>query len=231
MLIFLDLETTGIELEDKICSIALIAKDDSKEEVFSDFVNEGKKIPSKTSAINHITNEMLKDKPTLKESKTFKFLTEHNDEENTLILHNAKFDIEKLASVGFFWRGDIVDTLRVTKHLIPECELFALQNLRYELQLYKTEKEGIVAHDALSDTYVIQQLFEYLLEMEDIERMKALTQQNVLMSKIEFGKYKGEYIEEIMMKDRGYLEWLLTKVDDLDEDLRYSIGKYLGGEV
>lgn len=231
MLIFLDLETTGIEQDDKICAIALIAQDEDKEFVYEDFVNEGKKIPSKTSAINHITNEMLREKPLLKESQTYSFLQEHNDEKNSLILHNAKFDIEKLANAGFFWKGDIVDTFRVTKHLIPECEFFGLQNLRYELQLYKNEKEGIVANDALSDTYVIRQLFEYLLDIVDIQKMKELSYASVFLNKIEFGKYKGEYIEEIMMKDRGYLEWLLNKVEDLDEDLRYSINRYLKGEI
>ena len=43
------------------------------------------------------------------------------------------------------------------------------------------------------------------------------------MQKFEFGKYSGRYIEEISMCDRGYLEWMLGNIMDLDEDLRYSI--------
>jgi len=49
----------------------------------------------------------------------------------------------------------------------------------------------------------------------------------VLIQKLDFGKYSGRYIEEITMCDRGYLEWMLSNIADLDEDLRYSIERYL----
>ena len=68
MLIFLDTETTGLELEDKICSIALVIVDDTTKVTMYDLVNEGKKIPPKASSINHITNEMIKGKVKLLES-------------------------------------------------------------------------------------------------------------------------------------------------------------------
>ena len=134
MLIFLDSETTGLESNDKICSIAIIAE--NKEEVLSKYelVNEGKKIPALASSIHHITNEMIKEKGDFKSSEIYRLLLEHNNEETTFVGHNIKFDIEKLASAGFYFKGKIIDTLRVTKHLIPECELFSLQLLRYELE-------------------------------------------------------------------------------------------------
>jgi len=47
------------------------------------------------------------------------------------------------------------------------------------------------------------------------------------MQKFNFGKYEGRYIEEISICDRGYLEWMLMNILDLDEDLRYSINYYL----
>lgn len=231
MLLFLDLETTGVEHTDKICSVGLVAKENEQVVVLSDIVNEGKKIASQSSAIHHITNEMVVGKPSFCESQTYNFLQKHNKEENFLVVHNAKFIVEKLASSGFLFKGEIIDTQRVTKHLIEECELFSLQYLRYELQLYKSERSGIIAHDALSDAYVIMQLFEYLLELTGMEQMQKLSFESVFLQKIDFGKYKGEYIEEIMMKDRGYLEWLLRKADDLDEDMRYSIERYLRGAL
>ena len=229
MLIFIDIETTGLELDDKIVSIGLIAVKDDKIIKIYDEVNEGKKISPKASSINHITNEMLKDKPRFKDSEAYKFLQKNNKEENTLIAHNIKFDIEKLSTCGFHFVGNMVDTLRVTKHLIPECEGFSLQLLRYELKLYKQESQKVIAHHALGDAMVVKTLFEYLLDYASIEEMYELSFKNVLVQKFKFGKYAGHYIEDILMNDRAYLEWLLNNVVDLDEDLRYSIYYYLGG--
>lgn len=228
MLIFLDTETTGLEKSDKIVSIALVIVEDEKITAKIDLINEGKKIPPKASSINHITNEMIQGKPELQESETFKLLKLNNIYDTTLISHNIKFDLEMLTrACGFIWQGKIIDTLRVSKHLMPDCEEFSLQYLRYELKLYKNEKEKIIAHEALSDARVIKQLYESLLELTSQEEMYELSVKNVLMNKFVFGKYAGRYIEEISMLDRGYLEWMLNNIVDLDEDLRYSIEYYL----
>jgi len=228
MLIFLDTETTGLEKSDKIISIALVAVEDNEITIKNDLVNEGKKIPPKASSINHITNEMIKDKPSLRESDTFKFLELNNIYDNTLVSHNANFDLDMLNSnIGFSWQGKIIDTLRVSKHLMPECEEFSLQFLRYELKLYKQEKEKITPHEALSDAKTTKALYEALLELAPKEKLEDLSTKNVLMQKFEFGKYAGRYIEEISMIDRGYLEWMLNNIMDIDEDLRYSIEYYL----
>ncbi len=239
MLIFLDLETTGLERTDKVVSIALIVVDDMQTRIFSQLLNEGKKIPPKASSIHHITNEMIEKKPKFKESDIYSFLQHNNTQENTLIAHNVNFDLQMLSRTGIEWRGDVVDTLRVTKHLIPECEYFSLQYLRYELKLYKkestlTQLRGVhiplQAHDALGDCAVVKLLYEYLLQMVSLEKMRELTFENVLLEKLEFGKYAGKYIEEIAINDRGYLEWMLHSIMDLDEDLRYSITYYLQGQ-
>lgn len=229
MLIFLDTETTGLENADKICSIAIIAQTQEKELTLYELLNEGKKIPPLASSIHHITNEMIKGKGDFKSSKVYKFLEENNTQETTLVGHNIKFDLEKLSSTGFRFKGKIIDTLRVTKHLISECELFSLQLLRYELKLYKNEPEDIIAHNAMSDALVVKLLYEYLLDITTQEEMYELSFKNVLLNKLQFGKYSGKYIEEICMNDRGYLEWMLNSISDLDEDLRYSITYYLEG--
>lgn len=226
MLIFLDLETTGLDSSDKICSIGIIGVGESGSVSKYELINEGKKISSKASSINHITNEMIKGKPTLKESHSWKFLEEHNNENSTIIAHNVAFDIKMLLACGFVWHGKIIDTLRATKHLIPECEYFSLQFLRYELKLYKKESEAF-AHNALSDAMHVKLLYEYLLDIKSHEELIELSFKHVLIEKFDFGKYSGRYIEEISMVDMGYLEWISTNIVDLDEDLRYSINRYL----
>lgn len=230
MLIFLDLETTGLETTDKICSIALIVDNNGEENIIYELINEGKKIPPKASSIHHITNEMIKEKSDFKSSEAYKFLQENNNMQTTLIAHNVKFDLQKLSAAGFEWKGKVIDTLRVTKHLIPECEFFSLQVLRYELQLYKKEKDTIIAHHALGDAHVVKSLFSYLLDLAVHEQMCELSFKKVLLQKLEFGKYAGKYIEEIAMSDRAYLEWMLSNISDLDDDLRYSIMSYLKGD-
>jgi len=238
MLIFLDLETTGLDEIDRICSIGLISQEKDSLHVEYELVNEGKKLSSKASSINHITNEMLRDKPKLFDSKAYEYLQEHNNKENILIAHNIKYDLKMLEQSGFKWYGDIIDTLRCTKHLIPECEEFSLQFLRYELKLYKLEKslastcrvaEPLIAHNAISDALHVKLLYEYLLDNSSLAGLLDLSMKNVLIQKFPFGKYFGKYIEEIAYNDRGYLEWVLNTINDLDEDLRYSIDYYLQG--
>ena len=233
MLIFLDLETTGLESTDKICSIALV----SQNIVIYELINEGKKISAEASSIHHITNEDITDANSFLQSDAFAFLEKHNSSENTLIAHNIEFDTKILASHGFLWQGAMIDTLRVSKHLLTESEGFSLQFLRYDLKLYKQEKQrkefygikdALCAHNALEDTIVTQLLFETLLEICDEERMVELSYKPVLLQKFPFGKYKGKYIEEVCMNDRAYVEWL-SRVSDLDDDMKYSIDYFLQG--
>ena len=238
MLIFIDLETTGLEKEDKVCSLGIIYV---KEKIIVsnyELVNEGKKISPKASSVNHITNEVLKDKLSLVNSDIYKFLLANNNEKTTLVGHNIKYHLEKLSEVGFTFKGLVIDTKRVAKHLIEDCESYALQVLRYELKLYKKELQeaslckvegDIVSHHALYDSLIVKLLYDYLSELVSREEMYRLSFKMVLLKKFEFGKYEGRYIEDIAMNDRGYLEWMLSNIMDLDEDLRYSITYYLEG--
>lgn len=234
MLIFLDTETTGLSEEDFICSISYVDNDSFGYEL----VNEGKKISAEASSIHHITNEMIKGKKNFKDSTIYEYLQKNNNEENILVGHNIPFDLQKLKQSGFIWKGAIIDTLKVTKHLIPECEGFSLQLLRYELQLYKDEiklleeygiKDALVAHNALSDALVVKLLFLYLQDIVSVERMQELTYKEVLLEKFSFGKHKGKYIEEVCINDISYVQWLLGNSDD--EDIKYSVNYYLQGNV
>ena len=233
MLIFLDLQTTGVEANDMICAISLLYE----ENLVSEYINEGKKIPALASSIHNVTNEMIKESVAFTESVAFEILQQFNNDENTLVIHNAIFCLEKLLSHSLSWKGGVVDTSRVSKHLIPECEFFSLNFLRYELKLYKEEerlkneygiKYALFAHDVKSDVIITKLLFEYLQEMATLQKMQELSFSKVLLEKLPFGKYQGRYIEEIVQLDGNYLQWML-QLHDLDEDLRYSLEYYLKG--
>ncbi|MBL0707695.1 MAG: 3'-5' exonuclease [Sulfurimonas sp.] len=228
MLIFIDVQTTGLESSDKVCSLGVVSCENKEVLTFYDLVDEGKKVPSIASSINHITRDMLKNKPSLTQSKAYKFLLENNKESNTIIGHNVKFELSMLERTGFSFLGEVIDTLRVTKHLIPECEIFSLQFLRYELDLYKKEGKKLIANHALDNALMVKNLYEYLKDMDAKSDFIKLSFKKVLLQKFEFGKYSGQYIEEISMSDRAYLEWMLSNIVDLDDDLRYSIEYNLG---
>ena len=235
MLCYIDVETTGLEKEDRICSIGLIVVGRDKTDTYYDLVKTPKKIPPEAMAVHHITNEMLKDAPVFWDASAVQRLQELNHTETTLVGHNLAFDLQMLEKEGLTWQGGMIDTLKCVKHLLGgEIEHFSLQFLRYELRLYRGEAAaaeplGItpVAHHALSDAFHTMLLYRYLGEMADDEQLMRLTTEQALIHKLPFGKYGGKYIEEIARRDPGYLEWMLNSLSDLDEDLRYSIEYYL----
>jgi DNA polymerase-3 subunit epsilon/exodeoxyribonuclease X len=233
--LFLDLETTGLEEKDRICELAVICEDEESLVTSSDALcKSSKKISHEAMALHHITNEMLTNEKVCQETSTYKLLQEHNTQENILIAHNIRFDLEMLAKEGFEVKMQLVDTLRCVKSLIPECEQFGLQFLRYELGLYKEEKDlaqrvgiDLVAHRALSDALHVKLLWKTLLQYATVSQLVEISSRPVLLEKFPFGKYSGRYIEEIAGNDTAYLHWMLNNIKDMDEDLSYSIKKYL----
>jgi len=228
--IYVDVETTGVKANDEIVSIGLIYEDKSS----YDLVLPSKKIKPKAMAVHHITNEMVKTAPPIKECDTFKLLESLNDVNNILIIHNAQLIYTMLEKTGFSFKGEIIDTQKSTKHLIPECEYFELQYLRYELKLYKEEKDlaqdysiNLFAHNALSDAIHIKLLHNYLLCEFDEKRLIESKEEQTLLFRLPFGKYRNRHIEDIARKDPKYLQWILNDMIDIDEDLRYSIEYFL----
>lgn len=229
-MIFLDTETTGVETKDRICAIGLI----TEEEAHYELINPGKKIPPQASAIHHITNEMVKDAPSFAESQSVQKLKTLNTPENILVSHNAPFELDMLQKEGLAWQGSVIDTLKCSKSLMDDLEGYALQFLRYELRLYREEanvfhehKIAITPHHALSDALHTKMVLEYLLDLADIERLIEISKSHVLLTRLPFGKYAKKRIEEIALKDPGYLKWMVDSLMDMDEDLRYSIEHYL----
>ncbi len=229
MLIYIDVETTGLEANDRVCAIGLIVFDETVL-CYKELIKAPKKVRSEACALHHITDEMLKDKKDFENSSIKTVLQKYNNTETILVGHNISFDLSMLKKEGFVFVGSIIDTLKCTRALIEECEQFSLQYLRYELKLYRDEKKladelgvELQAHEVLSDALHVKLLHHYLNEMADDEKLQELSTNPVLLQKLNFGKYKGQFIEEIVINDNAYLQWLLKSVETLDEDMRYSI--------
>jgi DNA polymerase-3 subunit epsilon/exodeoxyribonuclease X len=230
MIVFLDTETTGLEVNDRICALGIISED----EVHYELINPMKKIPPSASSIHHITNEMINDAPVFALSKSYEKLSELNTLNAVLVSHNAPFDLAMLQKEGITWQGRVIDTLKCSKALMDDLDGYSLQFLRYELRLYRTEEKffneygvDIAPHHPLSDALHAKMIYDYLLDLTDEENLVEMSQSRLLLKRLPFGKYAKKRIELIAQKDAPYLKWMLESLMDLDEDLRYSIEYYL----
>ena len=233
-IIFFDTETTGNTEKDFLCQIAY----KTDEESFTGLYKPPIKIPPEASAVHHITNKMVMDKPSFSESPDSKKIKELFENENSVVVaHNAQFDLMIIKKEEINPKNSIC-TLRLARYLDPEgkIERYNLQYLRYLLEL---EVEA-TAHDALGDVLVLEKLFgrlknklmesEKLNEEEAIEKMIEISSHPSLFKFINFGKHNGKEIKEIARIDPGYLEWLLKQKeesDQIDEDWIYTLKHYL----
>jgi len=234
--IILDTETTGKDEEDRIIQLAFLVVDKNEKRAVESFCKAPVDIKYEAMAVHHIVPQMIEDKPSFGECEAAKILNELNNEENILVIQNAQFDLKMLKKEGFEWKGALIDTLRCAKHLLPEIDKHGLQYLRYRLGFYKEEKSlsnefgvDIKAHDALGDVIVLYSLMKYLVNKadRDIKKLIDLTNTPVLCQKIPFGKYKNQNIKDIAQNDPSYLQWAIKSMDNLDEDMRYSMEYYL----
>jgi len=233
-LIFFDTETTGNTDKAFLCQIAY--KTDN--ETFTGLYKPEIKIPPEASAVHHITNKMVADKPSFRESSDQQKIKKLFEDKNSIVVaHNAPFDLIMIKKENIEPKNFIC-TLRVARDLDKEgkIERYNLQYLRYLLEI----EINATAHDALGDVLVLEQLFlrlkkkiieqENLSEDEAIKKMIEISSHPSLLRNFNFGKHNTKKIEDVVKIDRGYLEWLLEQKlagDGIDEDWIYTLKHYL----
>ncbi len=233
-IIFFDTETTGNTEKDHLVQLAYKYDDESFVELYKPPV----KIPPEASAVHHITNKMVENKPTFKEGTDFPIVKKlFEDKDSVVVAHNTPFDLMILKKEDINPQRFIC-TLRVARELDKEgkIERYNLQYLRYLLEI---EVEA-VAHDAMGDVLVLEQLFERLknkIIKEDgvdeegaIKRMIEISSHPSIFRTFNFGKHVGKKIEEVVKTDRGYLEWLLAQKlesDQIEDDWIYTLKHHL----
>lgn len=236
-IIFFDTETTGNTENDFLCQIAYKTDDES----FVGLYKPPVKIPPEASAVHHISNKMVADKPTFKESEDYAKIKKLFEDPDTIVVaHNAPFDLNIIKKEGII-PNKFICTLRVARHLDSEGKIdrYNLQYLRYYLEI---DVEA-TAHDAMGDVVVLEHLFERLLnKVKNPERLNApgtepfdemieISSHPSLLRTFNFGKHTGKKIEDVASTDRGYLEWLLEQKlasDVADEDWIYTLKHHLG---
>lgn len=178
----LDIETTGLSFRtNKITELgAVIYKNGEVIEEFEHFVNPEMPIPEEVVEVTHITDEMVKDAPTIEEILP-KFLEFIGD--RVIVAHNADFDVGFIKyyaeQLGYKLENTYIDTLRLAKDLFPDYK-------KYKLGII-AEKLGIkvdVAHRALDDVITLVKVFKVMLEM--LKEKGAITVDDI--DKIEEGQ-------------------------------------------
>lgn len=221
--IYYDTETTGTRTDkDRIIEIA--AYDPVRDKTFVQFVNPGCPIPAESTAITHITDEMVASAPdfTVIGAQFIEFCGEGC----VLIAHNNdRFDKPILeaesARSGLTlpsWR--YLDTLKWARKYRPDLPSHALQNLR-EVYGFAANQ----AHRALDDVIILYQIFSVMIDDIPIENVLELLNQPTDLSRMPFGKYQGRLLTEV---PRDYIDWL-KKSGSLDKsdnkDLKEALGK------
>lgn len=158
-----DTETTGLEPKsgDRIVEIAGIrCKGKEKIATFQSLINPVRAISEAAFAVNHITQDMLKEAPRTEEimPRFLEFI-----DGSCLCSYNAAFDLEflnnelKIIGKDALTGIAVIDILKMAKRLLPGLERYALWFVTDKLQI-KTQQ----VHRALSDVELTLELFHKL---------------------------------------------------------------------
>ncbi len=164
MYAIIDVETTGLRAAgEKITEIAIYLHDGSKVvDEFVSLVNPERKIPYRIVQMTGISNQMVSDAPKFYEiARQIVEMTE----ERVIVGHNVGFDFSFLRhefkSLGYDFRRKTLDTVRLSRKLIPGRKSYGLGKLCKDLGI-----ENHARHRASGDALATTRLFELLLGID-----------------------------------------------------------------
>lgn len=239
-IVFLDLETTGINIvTDRIVEIALIKVNvDGTEEEKLYRINPEMPIPEEASLIHGIYDEDVKDAPTFKEvAKTLAQFLEGCDLGG---FNSNRFDIPLLAEE--FLRAEVDIDLKKRKFIDVQA-IFHKMEKRTLAAAYKfyCGQELTDAHSAMADTKATYEVLKSQLDMykdveyednkgvkstpiiNDVDKLSEFSSydRNIdFVGRIvynddgvpvfNFGKNKGVPVEQVLEEQPGYFGWILN---------------------
>ena len=237
--VFFDLETTGTSVtNDRIVEICLLKVfPDGKETARTYRVNPGRPIPPEATAVHHITDDDVRDKPTFAQiAQEVANLFEGSDIAG---FNSNRFDVPMLAEEFLragvdldFSRPRFID-VQVIYHKMEQRTLSAA----YKFYCGKNLED---AHSAEGDTRATYEVLKAQLDrykgvdykdrsgkisqpvvndMEALSRFTANSQWADLVGHIgydakhrevfNFGKHKGETVEDVFEKEPSYYDWMM----------------------
>lgn len=231
-LIFFDLETTGTSvMNDRIVQLAYIKVMPNGEEITGNYlINPEMHIPEESSAIHHITDDMVADKPTFKQMSG-KLVQEFGGCDIAGYNSN-RFDVPLLIE-EFLRAGATFD--------ISNCKFVDVQNIFYKkeprtlIAAYKfyCGKNLEDAHSADADiraTYEVLQaqldkyqadekdplqndvawLQEYTRMNRNVDPMGAFVYDDKNRPCFNFGKHKGRPVTDVLTTEPTYYTWMMN---------------------
>lgn len=226
-LVFLDLETTGTNIvKDRIVEISML-------KIYPNGDHEGKTlkinptipIDPKSIAIHGITDEDVRDAPTFQEvAKSIQQFLEGCDLAG---FNSNRFDLPLLAEE--FLRADIDYDLKKQRFIDVQVIFHKMEKrtLAAAYQFY-CKKELKNAHSAEADTQATYEILKAQIQHydsleNDIEKLSRFSSHNrhvdyagrIVYDEhdnevFNFGKYKGQKVEDVLRKDPGYYGWIIN---------------------
>lgn len=189
--------------------------DHGGERYFGGLVKPPVPIPAETSAVHHITDADVAEKPSwAQESQVLAHLVSH--EGVIAVAHNANFEREVLGKVGVKPRW--LCTYKAAVRVWPDAPGHSNEILRYFLGLGTGRRAPQAPHSASHDAQVTAQLLDELIRAgTSIDDMLAWTEQPALLPVCPLGDWRGRKWAEV---DEGFLQWILRKIHDR-EDVRF----------
>ena len=170
--VLIDLETTGLSWQwDEIIEMAALkVRDNQVVDTYQQLIKPSEEIPDFITEINHITNEMVANAPTIEETLNNFLDFVGND---LIVGHNiASFDINFIyraafVSYGKWFSNNFVDTLRLSKNIFKGESHNDIATLikRFNLNI---EQE----HRALSDCEINKQIYDLLVKKVKDEKIE-----------------------------------------------------------
>ena len=226
-IVFFDLETTGTNIvSDRIVEISYLkVSPNGREESKTLRINPEMHIPAESSAIHGIVDADVADCPKFKEVAREIM---HDIEGCDLAGYNSnRFDIPVLAEE--LLRADIdIDLMK--RKFVDVQVIFHKMEQRTLAAAYKfyCDKDLENAHSAEADTNATYEVLKYQLDRypelkNDIDFLSKFTTQNnnadfagriIYNDKgeeiINFGKYKGQRVTDVLNNDMGYYGWIMN---------------------
>lgn len=196
-----DIETTGFSnTNDKITEIGAVKIENFKiVDRFSELINPEKDISYKIQELTGITNDLVRDKPTIEEILP-KFMEFVGD--SVLVAHNAEFDTgfisQKCREQGLEYNNKSIDTLMLARILLPNLKRHRLNVVAKALGIPLLNH-----HRAVDDAEATAHIFNKFLDMLTKMGAKTLSDVNEVLGKIDYTKLRTNHITLIAKNYTG----------------------------
>lgn len=186
-----DIETTGLSPHsDNLTEIGAVKVQNCEiVDSFSTFVNPKMDISYQIQELTRITNEMVKDAPSLEEALP-EFLEFAKD--SVLVAHNADFDTgfiyQKCQQLGLEYNFEKVDTLTLARIINTNLKRFSLDKVCKEM--------GVVLsghHRAVNDAQATAEVFIKYLEIFKKKGINKLSDVNRVYGKVDYEKLRPSH--------------------------------------